>query len=164
MNINIRKAKMNDANRIGYIHYNAWLETYRGIVDDEYLDNLSLDSRINNVKNYYQKCYIAEFNNEIVGFATCDRSRDEDLDDTLEIIGIYILKDYHKRGIGKALIAKCISSNNLYNNTSLWVSKDNHNAIGAYGRIGFLPDGNEKIYKIGKNDIKVIRMIKENLK
>lgn len=37
----IRKAKVEDAKGIATIVATAWQETYRGIVNDEYLDNLT---------------------------------------------------------------------------------------------------------------------------
>jgi len=40
----IRKATLDDSHQIGYVHYKSWLETYRGIVDDVYLDNLSVEN------------------------------------------------------------------------------------------------------------------------
>ena len=155
----IRKATLDDSHQIGYVHYKSWLETYRGIVDDVYLDNLSVDSKVESAKSYYRNCFVAVVSDEIIGIATSDITRDDDLDNTLEIIGIYILKKYHNFGIGKALITKCFEPNNQYNYVSLWVSKRNSNAINAYKKIGFDCDGCEKNYRIGKSEIEIIRMI-----
>lgn len=158
-NVHIRKARLEDSEQIGRVHYQSWLETYRGIMDDDYLDNISLQNRIDNVKNYYQVCQVAEINDEIVGIITCDSSRDDDLIDTLEIIGLYVLKAHHRNGIGKSLIEKCIEVNSRYTHVTLWVSKDNDNAIKAYKNIGFVEDGKHKVLTIGSKKLSVIRMM-----
>ena len=41
----IRKAKLVDAKGIAHVHMDSWLATYRGIVPDTYLDQISYGAR-----------------------------------------------------------------------------------------------------------------------
>ena len=41
MQIEIRKARIADAEAIGYVHYHAWIETYAGCIDTKYLAGMS---------------------------------------------------------------------------------------------------------------------------
>ncbi len=42
----IRKCTADDADGRGTVHYQAWKETYTGLMPDEYLNKLSLDNLI----------------------------------------------------------------------------------------------------------------------
>ena len=52
-NLVIRKAKVEDLRGVAQIVVNGWQTAYKGIVDDEYLDNLSIDEKYQKMlKNY----------------------------------------------------------------------------------------------------------------
>lgn len=52
-NLVIRKAKVEDLRGVAKIVVNGWQTAYKGIVDDEYLDNLSIDEKYQKMlKNY----------------------------------------------------------------------------------------------------------------
>jgi len=157
----IRKATQDDTYRVGYVHYKSWLETYRQIIDDDYLDNLTLESRINKVHLYVDKCVVCEHEGKVVAFASFNPSRDDDLVQAIEVSAIYVLKEHKNKGVGKRLINLCLQLNMHYDLLSLWVSKANENAITAYKRMGLNPDGKETKYKIGNSEIEVIRMVKQ---
>lgn len=157
----IRKATDEDIYRIGYVHYKAWQETYRNIIDDEYLDSLTLESRINKVHLYLKNCIVCELDKKVIAFATCYPARDEDLINALEISAIYVLREHKGLKIGTRLVNQCINENSEYHSLCLWVAKDNVDAITAYSRMGFDKDGKESIYKIGKTDLSVIRMVRK---
>lgn len=69
----IRKIKKSDCFSVARIVTTAWNETYRGIVNDKFLDNLYLNEqeRANNFYKEFDKNinhqYVLEINNEIVG-------------------------------------------------------------------------------------------------
>ncbi len=163
MEFKVRQAVMNDIYPIGYVHYKSWLETYRGIVDDEYLDNLTLDSRIEKVHLYIDRCFVAEVDNRVIGFAAYIDTPNDEEENTLEVSAIYVLKNYLNFGIGKSLIRECINANPEKDRLSLWVSVLNKNAIIAYEKIGFYREGKEELYKIGSSTIKVLKMSKDLL-
>ena len=78
----IRKMNKNDCFSVARIVTTAWNETYRGIVNDEFLDNLYLNEQ-ERANNFYKDFdeninhqYVLEINNEIVGFINVDVSDD----------------------------------------------------------------------------------------
>lgn len=98
-------------------------------------------------------------NNMIIGFSCYVESRDSDLEDTGEIMAVYILKDYQGLGIGKRLMDACYKELSNFSKLSLWVLRSNNKAVAFYKKQGFNADGKSKLLH-GKE---VIRMIKENV-
>jgi len=41
----IRKAKLDDATGIAKVHVDSWRTTYKGIIPDDFLNNLSYEQR-----------------------------------------------------------------------------------------------------------------------
>lgn len=110
--IKIRKAELTDTKGIAKVHVDSWKTTYANIVPDEYLNNLTYESReqiwINNIP--YGGVYVAE-NNEgkIVGFSSGGKERSGKYNGfNGELYAIYILKEYQGQGIGKALVKPII--------------------------------------------------------
>ena len=73
MNYNIRKKTKDDCATIAHVVTVAWNETYRGIVQDEFLDNL-YNNEEERAKNSYNKFnakdnhqYVLEVDNKVVG-------------------------------------------------------------------------------------------------
>ncbi|MGR9049656.1 N-acetyltransferase family protein [Halobacillus faecis] len=103
----VRKARHEDVPAIAKVHVDAWLETYRGIVPDAYLNRLSYEKR---ERLWYEN--IKKFNISIVeteesgvfGFAAWqDGSTFGDYDS--ELSSLYILKKYHRQGAGRRLLS-----------------------------------------------------------
>jgi len=153
----IRKATVEDAEGKGYVHYQSWIETYTGLFPDEVMSRLSLEKSIENARKYPENTYVAILDDKIIGFSCYLESRDEDLEDTGEIMAIYILKEYQGNGVGKKLMEVCYKELSQYSKLSLWVLGDNKKSVGFYERQGFIADGKAKMLH-GKE---VIRMIKK---
>ncbi len=152
----IRKATVEDAEGKGYVHYQSWIETYTGLFPDEVMESLSLERNIQLAKDYPENTYVAIVDDKIIGFSCYLKSRDEDLEDTGEIMAIYILNKYQGLGIGKKLMKVCHKELSQYSKLSLWVLGDNKKSVGFYEKEGFVADGKTKMLH-GKE---VIRMIK----
>ena len=156
----IRKGDINDAKGRGYVHYQSWNETYKGLINQEYLDSRSLDKCVKKAMEYPENTYVALVDDKIVGFSCYLESRDKDLKDTGEIMAIYILKDYYGYGIGKKLMNECYKELSKYNKISLWVLKTNLHAIKFYEYLGFKLEGKEKEIVINEKTIlNEVRMI-----
>jgi GNAT superfamily N-acetyltransferase len=103
-----------------YIAINAkvWQESYRGIIDDSFLDDIDnhLDDLIvrkrNNIavdkKNEIFR-YVLYLNNTPIGLCSCDKSREKDYPYSGELRTLYLLKKYQGNGYGKLMLEKCVS-------------------------------------------------------
>lgn len=142
--IAIRKAVLEDASAIATVHVAAWKETYRGIVSDEVLNNLSIQRRTDQWLNSlsdgthaYHRAFVAEVDNQVVGFASYGRPQVKDVNFDGELFAIYILKAAHKMGIGRLLVQSVVNGLRDMGSHSMmiWVLKDNP-ARGFYERLG----------------------------
>jgi GNAT superfamily N-acetyltransferase len=108
--ITIRPATADDAAAIARVHVKTWQSVYRGIVDDEHLDALSVEDRTERWSEILQRSEQATFvassdKYGIVGFANGGPEREGREDFDAELYAIYILPEWHGRGIGRELVA-----------------------------------------------------------
>lgn len=139
----IREATKNDLISIGKVQVKSNCSTYLGIMPEDYLNNLSYESksseweeRLFNEKST-QFMYVAENDDSnIVGFASGSLVRTNDLFER-EIYSIYILKEFQRKGIGKLLIEASIRKFMESNVSSmiLWTLQDNPSRL-FYKRLG----------------------------
>lgn len=99
----IRKAHIEDLKEVAGIAVNGWKAAYKGIIDEEYLKNMSVEETYRKIKEGYQKnkYIVAELNNEIVGFCryTLNYSKSDENADG-EIIALYVKPELKYNGIG----------------------------------------------------------------
>ena len=131
----IRKAVLKDAKGIAKVHVDSWKTTYKNIVPDEYLDQLTYESRQNlwetNIPN--GGVYVAENEDEeIVGFSSGGRERTGDYPGySGELFAIYILKEYQRNGLGKLLVTPLreeLQRQNIYS-MIVWVFEENNSRL-----------------------------------
>jgi ribosomal protein S18 acetylase RimI-like enzyme len=109
-----RKAKLSDAQGIAKVHVDCWRTTYKNIIPNEFLDNLSYDQRtdiwIKNISNEQNYVFVAE-NDEghIIGFADGGKRETNKIDQSGDLTSIYILQEYQGMGIGKKLVQQLFS-------------------------------------------------------
>ena len=106
--------KKSDCFAVARIVTTAWNETYRSIVNDEFLDNLYLNEQ-ERATNFYKKFdeatnhqYVLEINNEIVGFINVDVSDEREYNDCGKLYALYLINDYKGHGYGRKLFAMAI--------------------------------------------------------
>ena len=130
--MNIRLATIADAQAIAKVHVDSWRTTYKGIVPDDVLANLSNSQRTEKwhsmLSNPRDKItYVAIEDRSIVGFADAGSERSNDGEYDGELYAIYILKPFQSRGIGQKLTL--LSANWLLNkglsSMLVWVLADN---------------------------------------
>ena len=149
----VRRAKPTDARGIAEVHVASWQGAYRGFFPDEFLDNLSADNR----ETYWQEAIelgrsgllVYEKSGAVIGFASFGESRDEGAveGETAELYAIYFDPVQWGKGYGAELGAKVLEALNSqgFAEVTLWVLKDNQRAIRFYEKLGFAPDGVEKV-------------------
>ncbi|XMB87079.1 GNAT family N-acetyltransferase [Mycoplasmatota bacterium WC44] len=162
MNFTVRKETEKDAEQMGYVHYNAWIETYTDKIHSNYLDKLSLKRSIDMFTSI--KCsnhIVILVENKIIGFIGYSKARDKDLSDEYgEIPGMYILEKYHRKGFGRILLKEAVNElkKDGYRKINLWVLDSNINAISFYENYGFIYEGKSKI-EIRTEPLKELRFI-----
>ncbi|VEP12978.1 Uncharacterized N-acetyltransferase YuaI [Hyella patelloides LEGE 07179] len=110
----VREATNSDIPAIAKVHVDSWRTTYRGIVSDEYLENLSYKKRekiwyqiFNDAPQNNSFIYVAEDeSHHVVGFADGGLERTGNLIYRGELNAIYILKSHQKQGMGRKLVQK----------------------------------------------------------
>jgi ribosomal protein S18 acetylase RimI-like enzyme len=114
-----------DAEEIARVHVQCCQESYVDLLPAEFLRKLSADARVAQWRKAISDPDIfvraARDAERIVGFVSCGSAREDVAKEADgEIFAIYILKAYHGRRIGQALIAAA---------ARFWLSKDGRNLI-----------------------------------
>ena len=127
----IRKAKFEDVAGIAKVHVDSWRTTYKGIVPDTYLDNLSYERGEQQWKRGIEQnhIYIAkDGNGQIVGFATGGKERTGKYTAYLgELYAIYLLEAEQGKGIGRKLVEAVVDDllEKKLNSMIIWALQEN---------------------------------------
>lgn len=158
----VRLAESADASSIAKVNVDTWKSTYKGILTDEYLDNLSYEHREqitrNNIIKDKKVIFVAEDSiYGVVGFTSCGKVRENDNIFKGELYSIYILKAFQNKGIGK-LLCNCamqkLKENNLFPMV-VWVLEENQQARNFYELMGGRKIKNRYIH-IGNQELKEV--------
>ena len=159
MSIEIKKMESDEEIKgKGYVHWKSWQDAYKGIVDQSYLDSLTLEKCVDIAFKWPDNLMVAKDGDRVVGFVGYGKYHDQELPEAGEIFAIYILEEYYGTGVGKALMQAGLDELD-YPAVALWVLKDNKRAIRFYEKCGFRLDGREKEIQLGSPIVEV-RMIR----
>ncbi len=131
----------------GYVHYQAWQETYRGLMDDRILDGQTLEHCQKIAHQYPQNTLVlldrAE-NDQVVGFACYVPEAREivSVPGASEVSALYLLEKYKCLGLGRRLMEAALERL-PHPTAALFVLKGNERAIGFYEHMGFRFTGQE---------------------
>jgi GNAT superfamily N-acetyltransferase len=144
----IRRARLADSAAIARVHVQSWREAYRGIVPGEYLDQLSIAAHERQWRRSFASgtwAFVAEWEQRIVGFASGGLSRAQ-RDVSGELHLLYVLRDCHRHGIGRALFDACHYELARCGHRGLlvWVLAEN-TARRFYERLGGEPAGESSV-------------------
>ena len=142
----IREARREDAPGIAHVHVASWRTTYRGIMPDEYLAQLSVEQRARRWMEITSAgaeiIYVAEDDGDggrgIVGFASGGAKRDGATPAyDGELYAVYILQEYQGQGIGQQLVSAIAErlAQAGFNAMLVWVLAANPSR-GFYDRLG----------------------------
>lgn len=143
----IRPATLADVPGIARVHVDSWRTTYRGMVPDDYLDNLSYERRatywteeLSRPDNPHFAVVAGADDGEIVGFASGGPERHGDPVYTGELYAIYLLAQSQREGGGRALVHAVAARLALAGHPAmlLWVLSGNP-ARRFYERLGGQP-------------------------
>ena len=143
----VRAAETADIESIAAVNIQSWKETYPGIMPAQRIDGMNMESCAKHWQaNIAGASYVlvAEVNGSIVGFASGgDNYQYQDCETGLgntcdcELGALYLLQQYHGRGIGKALFQQfTMQMRREQRNTMIvWVAEKNK-STGFYAAIG----------------------------
>lgn len=106
----VRDAVLDDAFQLAEINYNWWTQSYRGVIDDDFLDTIDLKRKqermVDFMKNDNWKSIrlVYELNGKVSWFVHWGEKRDEDIPYEAEIYAIYVDPSVQGKGIWKALM------------------------------------------------------------
>ena len=157
---------MSPADREGraFVHYQAWQETYSGLMPDRVLSAHTLERcRKNASDRRYAgstNTFVAldrENGDQVVGFGTLSyHGRDfVSVPDAGEITALYVLREFQGYGIGRKLLESCLAWIPRPR-TALFVLKGNERAIGFYEHMGFHFTGHE-LLRDGITELEMVR-------
>jgi GNAT superfamily N-acetyltransferase len=130
----IRKAVLNDAVGIATVHIASWRETYRGMVPDDFLENLSIQRRtaqwensLSDSENTYHRAFVAVVDGQIVGFSNYGYAIENASDFRGELFALYLLQSSQGQGLGGELIRAAAGGLHEMHVDSMmvWVLKEN---------------------------------------
>ena len=150
MNIVIKKMET-DAEIKGkaYVHWKSWQEAYSGIVDQRYLDSLTLDKCEKIAFRRTDNVIIAKDGDSVIGFVGFGKYRNDELENAGEVFAI-----------GYRLMQTALSELADHSKIAVWVLKENTKAIRFYERCGYRFDGREQIIELG-SPVVAARMVLE---
>lgn len=109
--ITIRRARPGDATAIAEAHVASWRTTYKGIVDQGYIDNLSVNERaaawarrLSAAPAIAPDILVATMNDRIVGFLSGGVPREPLPGYDAELHAIYLLNAAQRHGAGRRLV------------------------------------------------------------
>ena len=146
----IRNASIDDADAIGAVVVRAWQTAYRGIMPDDYLDELRAEQRA----AMWQRdladlgpdrwVRVLTVGDELVGFASSGPELTDVGDgETGELYAINLDPDRWGKGLGRALLAEVTQdlAEVGYRTVVLWVATGNERARRLYEFEGWTTEG-----------------------
>jgi GNAT superfamily N-acetyltransferase len=110
----IRGARIEDAAAIARVHVESWRSTYAGMLPEKMLLKLSSAAHeqrwwrhvLGRFRSRHYVYVVEDSREGVVGFASGGRARDRGLAYGGEIYALYLLDEYHGRGLGRALFRR----------------------------------------------------------
>lgn len=157
-NVIIRNIEEKDIPSVVDIQISGWQIAYKGIIDDNTLNSMNRDERIEKRKKDYKEngFIVAELNNEIVGFCRYIDSNKftQDISNIdCELLALYVKPSLKYKGIGTKLFQFVTEEFKSKNKTKmiLWCLKDNEPSKKFYTKMGGEIIGERPFEIEGKN-------------
>ncbi|HZG59256.1 MAG TPA: GNAT family N-acetyltransferase [Anoxybacillus sp.] len=133
----IRQMQKEDIQQVRQIAKTSWNYTYKGIIPLEIQESF-LKSAYNDdmMQRRLERSFIfvSEVDGKVVGFANFSPVKEER---ETELLAIYLLPEYHRKGIGTALLKEGIKNLEGVKEVFVNVEKDNQIGTNFYKAKGF---------------------------
>jgi len=129
----LRPALPADAGGLARVGVESWRTTYKGIMFDEFLAELSVETRAQGwlgrlaAPDPQSFAFLLETNREVIGFSSGGVEREGDPVYRGEIYALYLLQKYQHQGLGRRLVEASVRSllENGIASMLIWVLRDN---------------------------------------
>ena len=161
--VSVRQATSGDAAMMSLIHKRSWVKAYAGLIEPSFLDGLKDDRWVKSLEKGLSektiRAWLACVEGAPVACACVGISHCAGDEDALELISIYCLPEYWRKGAGHALMqsVKEYARAAGYQRIAMWVLEGNNRAIRFYEKEGFLFTGERKRLTIGGKENAEIR-------
>lgn len=168
MTISIRQATQDDIPTIAALHIEGWKGAYGGIVDQAYLDGLTVEKRIADWTGWMgageSEVFLAEDEGMPAGFIVTGRTKTPPPGSSPirpthsgEIYALYLHPDYWRKGIGTMLLkhGARVLKDRKHSTMCLWVLDANSRARSFYEKMGGQKLGG-KMIEIGPSTLKEV--------
>ena len=155
----VRRAAVEDARAIAEINVAGWQAAYRGILPDDYLENLpvrareiALQSRLHRDEQGEAPAWVAERDGRAIGYLSSGPPRDDDVTPpAAEVYALYVVPQAWRTGAGRALMETAGShwQKRGVATLVLWVLEANARGRTFYGAMGWSPDGGRQPVELG---------------
>lgn len=117
MNYVIEELNVDNAYDYARVNTLAWLESYRGIVNDDFLEKINTEEEIiktterlkKGLDNKESKAFILKVNNNAVGVFSVGKSRNSKYPNYGELRSLYLLDEVKHKGYGKIVFDRALN-------------------------------------------------------
>lgn len=152
-----RPAVLSDAQPISAFHTQCWLDSYSGIVPQDYLEGIDVRDRevswLDRLSSDLRHTVLALRGDIIIGLVSWARTDQVDLP-FLELMSLYVAASYRGGGVAHALLVRALGGAPAH----LLVFEENHRARAFYAKHGFSADGyREMESRTGVWELRMVR-------
>ncbi len=143
--VSIRTASASDAPSVAAVYVASWNAGFGDRLGHRDLDGTAVGRWAADLIGANDAWFVAELGDTVAGFAGLGPSRDP-VDGTLgELDTIAVEPGYWRRGIGRALMDRCLSVlAGRYAEAIVWTLAGYEPALRFYGATGWAPDGGSR--------------------
>ena len=143
-NIIIRRARVEDAEKIANIKVDGWKTAYKGIIDDDFLKSMDVKKEAERRRNIIENganIIVAELEGEVIGFCIYRdhiENKEKYPNADCEISALYVTSKLKRNGIGRKLMLYVIELLKSKNKKRMILGclKDNFPARVFYEKMG----------------------------
>ncbi|WP_173917042.1 GNAT family N-acetyltransferase [Halobacillus sp. Marseille-Q1614] len=151
--VQVREARFEDAEQIANIHIESWKSTYKDLIDEQDMSNITLENRIalwetilKSPVNGQIALVIENDEGELVGFISGGKERTKNYNYDGEIYAVYLLDSYQRKGYGSKLLQRFGEEmkNSGYESLLVWILTRNP-STDFYRKFGAAPVEAEEV-------------------
>lgn len=144
-----------------FVHYTAWNESYSGLIPQTYLDTRSPEQCRTIARRPGAHTLVAIAEEKVVGFTNYlpDCRSFVSIPGSCEVVALYVLEAYKGRGIGTALLQRCLRELPAEKDVVLFVLDGNERVVRFYQKQGFTFTGFSLTEEVPGGEIRELEMI-----